>query len=311
MRIDDGLSPLVELAASRHNAFHTTEAAEIDITSRRLRRARETGVLHNLHPKVWAFAALPTSQAQAIRGATLALSSSAAAFGSAAWLHGWIEAPPTQPQLWMPSTGRPRLKGVTAHQMSNICPDIDIVQVDRVRTLNKAATLCLAGSTLPRLLVEKCLDEFLRTESERWLDQTLDRLRTPTSKGPRLLDKIRSDPSRLVGVTDSWLERITAKLVNLAWMPPLVLQHSVAAGDRLFRIDLACPDLMLGIETHSRTFHFGASKEDADNVRDLLLAVAGWKLIYVTYSQLLKPDEFVRHFAQAARARAAQLGVPV
>jgi len=123
------------------------------------------------------------------------------------------------------------------------------------------------------------------------------------------LTNILQDPRRVAGVTDSWMERVVSQLVAMEWMPPIVLQHELQVEGRRFRIDIACPDLKLGIEAHSRTFHFGPTKEEADNVRDLLIASVGWVLTYVTYFQLAQPEEFVRLFSLNARARAAQLGV--
>lgn len=92
-------------------------------------------------------------------------------------------------------------------------------------------------------------------------------------------------------------------------MPPVVLQKPVTVGDRTLRIDIAVPDLKLGIEAHSREFHWGPGKENADNVRDLAIGGAGWQLLYVTWAQLQDPDGFVDSLAAVAQARASQLGV--
>ena len=311
MRIDDGLGPLVELAASRHNAFHSSEAAEIGINSRRLRRAERNGVLRNLHPRVWAFSGMRASPHQTIRGATVGLSQAAAGYESAAWLHGWIEQPPRFPHLWIAPGSNNQLSDISVHRIAKVAPERDICLVDNIRTLNKAATLCLLGGTSDRLIVEKCLDEYLRTESETWLDETFARLWTRTAKGPRVLAQIRNNPKRVQGVTESWLERVVADLVNEPSLPPIVLQHPVVVEGRRFRLDIACPDLMLGVEAHGRTFHYGKGKEDADNVRDLLIGTLGWKLIYVTYSQSRDPAEFVRLFTRLALTRARQLSVLV
>ncbi len=102
---------------------------------------------------------------------------------------------------------------------------------------------------------------------------------------------------------------MTASLIAVPWLPDFTLQHEVVTRDRRFRIDIACPALKLGVEAHSRTFHFGAGKEDADNVRDLALSSQGWQLLYVTWSQIQDPDTFVRSFADAACARAELLGI--
>ncbi len=53
MRYDDALGAFVELAASRHNAVHSSEAAEI-IGTRQLRSAEKSGIVYRLYPRVWA-----------------------------------------------------------------------------------------------------------------------------------------------------------------------------------------------------------------------------------------------------------------
>ncbi len=304
MRYDDASKALVGLAASRHNAFHTSEAAAINFSTKRLRRAQLRDELYLLHPKVWAFRDLPSSPAQTLRAATLSVPGSAASLMSAAWLHGWIETPPPVPQLWHAAGKDRRRNAMVVNQRSGVDPGRDITVSKFIPTLNKAATLCLLGITANRLVVEKCLDEFLRTESTTWLMQTRARLDTRWCKGSRTLADILDDPQRVDGVPDSWLERVTSNLVNLDSIPPIELQYPVLVGGRRLRVDIACPELKLGIEFHSRQYHWGVAKEDADNNRDWLLSSAGWHVLYVTYSHIMRPDEFIRLFTRVATARA-------
>ena len=121
MVFDDAAQAIVELAASRHNAFHTLEAAAHNISARRLRRAKERGVLRSLHPKVWAIDAIGDSPLQTLRAATLALPESAATGESAAWLWGWLDQPPTTAQVWVPEGMRRSALGTKAYR----CPRLD------------------------------------------------------------------------------------------------------------------------------------------------------------------------------------------
>ena len=303
MNFDDAGHRLVELAASRHNAIHTSEAADIGFSARRLRRARSRGELTNLRPSVWAHVSLPSSSHQKLRSTVLELQNSAAGYRSAAWLHGWIDQPPTTPEVWVPPTSRARLPAVSIHRFRRIDPLLDIVEIEHIRCLSKAATLCLLGAAADRALLERCLDHFTRAESPEWLERTLERLWTPKAPGPRDLVALLTDPARSHGVSESWFETVVARLVALPWLPPVELQHDVTFDGHRYRIDIAIPALRLGVEAHSRSFHWGPRKVDADNVRDLHLSAAGWQLLYVTWSQIQDPDEFVRLFAAAARGR--------
>lgn len=309
MQFDSASEALIELAASRHNAFSTSEAAAIGLNQRRLRDAEVRGELHRLYPRVWAFGALPSGQSQRLRAASLALPGSAASLTSAAWLHGWIDQPPAGPQLWVGERSTARLAGSDVHRFARIDPAIDLTEVAHVRALNKAATLCLMGASCSADVVERCLDEFLRSDSEGWLEETMCRLYTPKAPGPFALKQVMADPRRAAGLAESHMERITSRLLAVPDLPPLVLQHEVEVEGRRFRLDMACPELLLGVEYHSRTHHWGRGKADADNVRDLLIASLGWKVIYVTHLQVRNPDELVRLFRLTAQAQARQLGV--
>ncbi len=309
MQYDKALSAFVEFAASRHNAVHSAEAAEKSINIRRLRRAELERHVYRLHPKVWAVVALPRSAEQELRGATLSVERSAATTTSAAWLHGWVNETPSLPQLWVPSTRTRNHPTAELKRWNQIDPAVDVTTVSHIRSLNRAATLCSLGPHVPTNVLERCLDEFLRTDSMRWLEQTMDRLGSRNPGGVAALQKVLEHPKRVSGVTDSWFERVVADLVSLPWMPPIILQHELAVQGRRYRIDIACPALKLGVEAHSRSFHWRADQVDADNVRDLALTTEGWQLLYVTWSQTSDAAAFVRQFAAAARRRAALMGI--
>ncbi len=310
MNFDDAAQRLVELAASRHNAFHTTEAADAGVSPQRLRRARARGELVELRPKIWALAGRPSTAQQNLRAATLVRSDAAAMGPSAAWLHGWLSEPPPEVTLWAPPGGVSSIPGTRLRRLASIDPRRDVVEIDGIRCMNKAATLCLFGDRARRPLVERCLDEFLRTESTTWLDRTLDRLTIPGVSGPRVLIDVMCDPKRVRGATDSWMERVVAQLLANPESPPLSLQHAIEVNGRRRRVDLAIPSIKLGIEAHSRTFHWGPSKENADNVRDLEIATAGWQLLYVTWAQIHDPDRFVKLVMRTIRVRHGQLAAP-
>ena len=48
----------------------------------------------------------------------------------------------------------------------------------------------------------------------------------------------------------------------------------------------AWPEYRLGVELDSRTHHSGAQSFEADRAKDRALAVAGWRVIRLTWRQL-------------------------
>ncbi len=304
MHFDDASKALVELAASRHNAFHTSEAAEI-VSTRRLRRAEKRGELTRLHSRVWSVTALGRPPGQATRAAALAVAGAAAAHLSATWLHQWLDRPAGPPAIWVPGSARTPAPSAHRFWCARIDPNLDVVTIDHIPTLSAAATLCLLGRVAPIHTVERCLDEFTRSHSMTWLADTFDRLHAANCGGTTTLAKVLDDPKRVEGVTDSWFERVIADLLARSDLPPLELQHAVEVDGVGYRLDLAFPALRLGVEAHSRSFHWGPDKVDADNRRDLALSAAGWQILYVTWSQLRDPRGFVKEVARVVTARRA------
>ncbi|MDH3299726.1 MAG: DUF559 domain-containing protein [Acidimicrobiia bacterium] len=302
MRIDDAFQALVELAASRHNAFHSTEAADM-VPPHRLRRAANRGVLTPLGPRIWSVSALGSPPGQALRAATLGTSAGAACHRGSGWLHGWFENAPIVADIWVPGHGRRISPPVRQHRAAAVNPGRDITEVDGIRTLNAAATLCLMGRVETDEVIENCLDVFLQTHSHAWLVETLDRLWTDNGAGPAALRRVLNHPARRLGLVESPFERRVQRTVADADLPPIVLQHQVSVGRRRYRIDLAMPTIKLGVESHGRRFHRGRRAEEADNQRDMALAGVGWQLLYVTWDQLQDPSALRNRIGAAARAR--------
>lgn len=301
MHFDDASRALVELATCRHNAFHTTEVA--DIPAHRLRRASLTGELTRLGPRIWSVTALGHPPGQRLRAATLGTAGSAAAQRSSGWLHGWFDHPPHPIDIWTPRSlrhGPP--PGVRVQRGGRVCPDRDLTEVDGIRTLNPAATLCLLGRTEDDRTLERCLDAFLLDHPQSWLVSTLDRLWVDNGAGPAALRRVLNHPARSLGQVESPLERRLVEALVGADLPPLSLQHPVTVGAKQYRIDVAIPSIKLGIEGHGRRFHFGRQATEADNERDLALASVGWRLLYVTWSQLQHPKQLARQITAAAHA---------
>lgn len=193
MNNDDAMEALVELAASRHNAFHTSEAADIGIDRTQLTRAELRGALRRLHPQVWSATGLPSTPRQVLRGAVLSVPAAAATGMSSAWLHGWLDNPPSRPQLWVSRPSR-RHPVADLRRAVRVDPHVDLTVVDRVPTLGPAATLCLLGSTVAPDLLERFLDRYLRTGSADALVATMNRLRGSRSSSITALGRL-IDPS--------------------------------------------------------------------------------------------------------------------
>ncbi len=299
-------------ASAQHGTFSRQEAAESGVSAKQLRRLKDQGHIQSHGPSVFTLPEGFDRTLQRIKASTLAFPGSAATGRSAAHLHGlgnWSTFEAVD--LWLPMSARNAKKVPNTNVIRNRAIErrFDLLEVNRIPTVSAAATLIQLGSVASVEELRIALDEFERSFPTEWLTQTIDRMHSPGRSGVSRLLEVLNDPTRVAGVTESWMERVLADLANRPGLPPIELQCEVVVGAKRYRIDVGVPLLRLGFEAHSRQHHFGAFKENADNVRDHDLASAGWLVLYITWSQLQRPAAFVDLFERTIRQRAKDLGI--
>ncbi len=229
---------------------------------------------------------------------------------SAARLHG-LDGFATEPCIELTSTRRLKVGGATTHVTASL-PSQDLVRIDGFVVTGLARTLCDLGAVVGERKVERALDAARREGlSMRWLRETVERLHRPgpsgTGKLLRTIDRLHPDDP----VRGSWFEKLIEEMLVDPSIPPLVRQYEVLDDDGRFvaRPDLAIVELKLGIEAHSREFHFGRAPEAADEDRDLRLSAVGWDVIYLGAQHRRRASETVGQVRQAIERRAGHIGV--
>ncbi len=79
-------------------------------------------------------------------------------------------------------------------------------------------------------------------------------------------------------------------------------RHEVT-GIRVAVTDLGIPAVRLGLEGHSRQYHFGPLQEPLDEQRDLRVAACGWELLYLGWHAAHRPADVARTLRSVIRAR--------
>jgi hypothetical protein len=94
-------------------------------------------------------------------------------------------------------------------------------------------------------------------------------------------------------VPDSWLEELLALCLADPELGPVVPQYRIRRpdGSVVAKTDIGLPDVKLGLEGHSRRFHFGPDVEPLDEQRDLAVATCGWELQYLGWYAAQRPAE--------------------
>jgi hypothetical protein len=307
---DSAIRAVVELAASQHSAITRRQAAELGMDRRRIATAMRQGWLGEPHPGVLQIAGSPATFERRVMSAVLAVGGVAvASHRTAARLHRLdglqrvddVELSTDRSHRW-------RHPDVIAHHVVDV-PKCDIVDVDGIPTTGLARTLVDLGSVVSsRDQVGRALTDLRRRgTSLRWIRETAQRLHRPGQRGTglalRLLDAIPCEGR----VPDSWFEELLARCVDHPDIPEVIPQYRIrdARGRVVARTDLGIPEVRLGLEAHSRRFHFGPAAEPLDEQRDLAVAACGWELLYLGWHATERPAEVADIVAEVVRARRA------
>lgn len=306
---NDAWSAVAELAASQHGCFTNQQAADNGIGRRRLLRAIDEGLVARERPRILRFSGAPPTW----RGELWAAAHSSDGWAShraAEYLHDPDAMIAPHPEITVARGRLPSIDGVIVHRWSDPQPELDLVVVDGIPCTSVAATLAQLGAVRPQPAVERALDDSLRRGVPlRWIQETVERLHRPGPSGTGTLMRILADERRSGRLPESWFERLVQRILLAADVPTPVLQHQVqVVSGSTYRLDLAWPELNVGLECHSRRYHFGPLKEAADHRRDLELAAAGWEVLYMTWEHRRHPKTFVPLLARTLATRARQLG---
>lgn len=300
------LEPLLRHAARHHGVVDARTAAGLGVSTAVLGTAVRHGVLRPASRGVYVAAGAPWSWQQDVAIATVALGG-VASHRCAARLHrldGFGDAPV---ELTLPRSGtRRHLDGVVVH-WSRALPVDMTTMVDGIRVTSLARTLVDLGTVVDDDKVEQALDDALRQGFNlRWITETLSHCVRPGPTGCGALIRVLSRPDRNGPLPDSRFERLAERVSALAGLPPAQRQHRVLVDGRLLAVvDVAWPELRIGLEADSEMWHWGPRRGRAARVRHNRLTAQGWEMIYASWQDVADPTELVRILSIAA-ARSAR-----
>lgn len=223
-------------------------------------------------------------------------------------LDGFAEGPL---EVTIPRLGTLRAADAVVHRSAKL-PFEDWTEVDGIRCTGLARTLVDLGEHHDAKAVQRALDDVRRRgKSLRWIRTTAERLHGPGRRGPGMLLDLLDAAEQEHAVPGSWFERLLELALACPELPPIVRQHEIRADDGtvVARVDLAIPELLLGIEGHSREFHFGSEPGRLHEDRDLAAAAQGWEILYLGWQATLRPKVALAKIRAVADARRHQLTI--
>ena len=187
------------------------------------------------------------------------------------------------------------------HHVTPLDP-ADVTMVDGIPCTTVARTLSDLGSVVhdPQLIRRALTSVRRRGIDLVRLQEAAERLHRPGQRGTgMLLRLLRAIPWEGT-LPATWFEELLQLCLTDSRLPEVAPQYPIqdANGVIIARTDLGIPSVKLGLEAHSREFHFGPIAEPLDEQRDIAVALCGWELTYLGWFATKRPIE-VRDIVRA------------
>lgn len=255
----------------------------------------------------------PETWMQRVRAAQLSAGVDAAiSHGTAGRLHGFDGFDRYEPihLTTCDAIHRTSIEGVHVHRSTLLAIDA----CDRVHELTvvarPVALLQIAGSD-GRNAAARALDGMLRDgDSPLWIRQIVSAWRRRGVKGPAaVLDLLDERVDRRLPA--SWFQRLTARVLRVRGLD-MVDEYTVhdVDGRVLARLDLALPELRIGVECQSWQWHGTPTAQAADARRRRRLRVLGWEIVDVWWSDLGRAEEVAEELVYLITRRSADRPLP-
>ena len=280
---------MAEVAARQHGVISRSQLMALGHTAESIKRRLRIGRLHRIHSGVYAVghtALLPGSRYMA---AVLAVGDGAVLSHKAAAARLGLRPPPAGPiDVTVLQAGGRRHNGLAVHVTRSL-PDSEVTEVESIPCTTWARTLVDVAARMNERQLTRALE---RTVALRIFDRTAMDAALRRSKGKRGTGRLRrvlADLGDEAPPTASELERRFLQLVQTAGLPyPVVNGH---VGE--LQVDFHWPEHELVVETDGRATHGHAIAFHRDRDRDLHLQARGWRVIRLSWRQIVYEPERV------------------
>lgn len=286
-------SAYLRVAGRQHGVLSRAQALSCGLSPAAIGRRVASGRFELIFPGVYRVLGAPESWRQQVMAACLwAGAGAVSSHRTAGALWGLDGMPPGVVEIT--TLRRLRSPAVLLHQ-SRLTPR-DATAIGSIPVTDSTRTLIDLGAVARREMVEVALDDALRRRLTS-LKLLLARLDDLGGKGRRGAGVLRSlleqrDPKK--PPPESVLEARLIGLLRRARLPEPARQFPVREGGRLLaRVDLAYPEVLLAIEADGYRYHSGRVAWQRDLKRRNALTSRGWRVIHVTWNDVVGGGERV------------------
>lgn len=300
-------SAFLRLARNQYGLLSRAQCLACGLSASSVDRRVVSGQFEVILPGVYSLLGVPSSWHQKVMAACLwAGAGAVSSHRTAGALWGLDGIPPGFVEITTPR--RLRSKEVFVHQ-SLLMPG-DATTLGNIPVTDVTRSLIDLGSVVAREAVEAALDDALRRRltSLRVLRQRLDDLGGKGRRGAGILRSLleERDPSR--APAESVLESRLVRMLRQARLPQPVSQYEIRIKGRLLaRVDLAYPEVHLAIEADGYRYHSGRVAWQRDLHRRNSLTSIGWRVIHVTWKDVVSDGERVLAEIRQALGEPGQL----
>lgn len=301
------------LGAAQHGVIRRDDARAAGLTDRQIRRRIERGDWSRHSAQVFLISSTPPGPEQPLLAAAWSVSG-AGSHPSAAWALGILDDPPDRPHV---STTFDRGRALQHETVVIHRPDhltaVDLTRRHGIPVTSVERTLCDLGATVDLDTLRECAERALRlrlTHPDRLIRRHLQiggRGHPGSAAARVVLGELESD----LMLVESDLESLLLRLLDRAGLPRPALQHPVSADSRVYRLDMAYPELRIALEADGFATHGTMGAFENDRARRNALTLAGWTVLQFTWRQICARPEWVVAQVKAALDRATRSGSPV
>lgn len=295
---------LAEFAAAQHGVFRRAQAHEIDMNDRRLQARVTRGALERLSPDVFRIAGVPSSWHQELLAAAWAGGPDCCvSHRSAAALHsfegfrrGIVEVVHHQRRDYRSTPG------IIVH-VTSVLDACDRAMVGAIPVTTPVRTLIDLGAVLRSDRLEEALDGAERDgHVDRFeLIKRHAEIRQSGRNGVGVLAELLDSRHATAEMPQSVLERRMLRLLTRAGLAEPTCQLRVPRADgRTAFLDLAYPQIRLGIELDGQAWHSTKRQRQRDHERQNQVLLSDWKILRFTYEDVTQRPEHVANLVRHA-----------